>query len=250
MTTTYFITGANKGVGFATVQQLSANKDNKIIASVRSLSKAADLQELAKKNGNISIVILDVADSNSIDQLDAQLSKLTDKIDIFISNAGIADAYYKVVDAPKEAWVNHFNVNALGPVLIFQVVYKYLQKSEVKKAIFISTAAASFSGPFKLSTSAYGTSKAALNFAAYTLSFELEEEGFTIVAVHPGLVLTDMGQHGIQNLGGNDPERTKQLQSISITPEQSGEGIINVINAADKSYNGKFYNYDGTEGQY
>lgn len=89
MTTTYFITGANRGIGYELAKKISENKDNVVVATTRSWARAEQLKEL--KRSNLEIIQLDV--THSVDQLKAALGKLKilqeNGVDVFIQNAGI-----------------------------------------------------------------------------------------------------------------------------------------------------------------
>ena len=74
----------------------------------------------------------------------------------------------------------------------------------------------------------YRSSKTALNQVVKTLSVDLGPKGFTVIAVHPGWVQTDMG-------GPN----------ALIDTKTSVSGLIEVIQNLKGSDNGKFLNYDG-----
>lgn len=107
---------------------------------------------------------------------------------------------------------------------------------------------ASLSGFFPVSTGAYGQSKAALNHTALTLSVELKSEDFTVVAVHPGNVTSDMGIYGLGLIISNHPELDKFLEESKITTVQSAsDQINNVFYKLTQSDNGKFFSYDGSE---
>ncbi|ABN67415.1 Predicted short chain-type dehydrogenase [Scheffersomyces stipitis CBS 6054] len=241
---TYFVTGGNRGIGFELVKQ-AADAGHKVIATARDVAKATELQKLADSNKNVKIVTLDVADVKSIEALDAQLAAVTDGIDVAILNAGISDAYYKVVDAPRQVWIDHYLVNSLGPVLVFQKLYKYLQKRETKKVVFISTLVGSITDFIPVSVSAYGQSKAALNYSVKELSFELKPEGFVTIALSPGLVTSDMGSYGAKKLTESAPEAGAALASSAITAEESSAAILKIVDGLAEKDNGLFLNYTG-----
>lgn len=245
----YLITGGNRGIGFELVKELSKDENNLVIATVRDPSKNDEFKVFSESKKNVSALKLDFDKDSDIDNLGDQLGKLTNKVDVFISNAGISDAYHKVVEASKEVYFTHYRVNALAPVFIFQKVYPFLQKSDTKKAIFVSSAAASFLEFVPFPFSAYGLSKAALNFSVLQLSSELANEGFTIFAAHPGMVSSDMGKMGVEKLLQVLPDIKKYLGTslIVITPNESALGILKVIEASDSLYNGKLYYYDGSD---
>ncbi|KAK6454290.1 uncharacterized protein RJT20DRAFT_148256 [Scheffersomyces xylosifermentans] len=245
---TYFVSGATRGIGFQITKQfVLANPENVVVATARDPTGATALKELAASNKNLHIIQLDVTSDTSIESIDSQLSKITSSVDVFISNGAIADALGKVIDIPKKVWEDHYYTNTLGPVLVFQKLYKYLVKGTAKQAIFISTSASSITQFFPISVSAYGQSKAALNYTVKELSFEHGQEGFTVVAVHPGAVSTDMGNQAVKKMSEDDPELVKSLESLIITPEESGLKLKALFDGFQPKDNGLFYSYDGSE---
>ena len=65
---TVLVTGSNRGIGFALVKNYAANGWN-VIATCRSPSKAADLNQLSKQYNSISIEEMDVTDISEIQYL-------------------------------------------------------------------------------------------------------------------------------------------------------------------------------------
>lgn len=242
--TTYFVTGGNRGIGYEFVKQFSeADLSNVIITSVRDLSKATTLTELASKYRNILIITLDLNDSNSIEYLTSKIADITDGIDVFISNAAIADAYYKVVDAPKQVWLDHYVTNTLGPILVFQKVYPFMLKRQTRKVAFISSVVGSLTSFMDTSSSAYAQSKAALNFTMKALSIELSSENFIIIATSPGIVLTDMGSHWVTKFKEANPE--VDLTSYIVPVEDTVKKQIELFKNLSVEDNGAFLNFTG-----
>lgn len=59
---------------------------------------------------------------------------------------------------------NDFEVNAIGPMILFNAFSSLLQAAPSPKFIAISTAAACITEPIPFPVNSYGASKAALNF--------------------------------------------------------------------------------------
>ncbi|CCH43236.1 3-oxoacyl-[acyl-carrier-protein] reductase [Wickerhamomyces ciferrii] len=232
----YFISGANRGIGYEFAKQLSSIPSNTVIATARDPASATDLQELANSNPKVHIVKLDVSDESSFDQLDDQLKDIAaNGIDILISNAGVAQSYKTLLETPKEKFIHHYNVNALGPIFLVKALYKYLQKSQTKQIAFVSSLAGVINDFFPFSTSAYGQSKAALNYTVKEFSFELESEGFTVVALHPGTVSTDLLKTASAWYEENVPGFAEALSNYeTLTPEESAKRQIKIINNLSK----------------
>lgn len=247
--TTYFITGGNRGIGFNLLKILSASSENIVIASIRgstSLPKNKELKQLTEARDNIHIVQLDVAQEESINKLPEEIEKIPSftGIDIFIANSGIADSYYTVLEAPREVWIDHYRTNVLGPILTLQKIYPLLMLKKTRKVFFISSAAGSITSLLPVPISAYGQSKAALNYTMRELSVELKSEEFTVAAFHPGMVSTDMGQAAMKKFTG-EHDLSKVLKVI--TPEESASALVETFNKIVPENSGNFYNYDGSE---
>jgi len=256
MTTTYFITGANRGIGFELTKKISENKDNVVVATTRSFDRAGQLKDL--KRDNIEIIQLDVTDS--LDELKDSLSKLKvlqeNGVDVFIQNAGIyLDAGEGTATTPIEHFTDMFNGNTLSSIKVYQAIYPYWireHKGVTKKAVYISSLLGSMGG-FILPSFGYGLSKAALNFHAKHTAFEhsnsenpVLKESIT-VSLHPGLVTTDMGSAGAEKLRQNESFAGLDLDKIIISPPQSASDLVKIIDGLKLEDTGSFFNHDGSK---
>ena len=86
------ITGASSGIGFETVLDLTANKENNVIALARSADKLRRLHEIAKDlnfdGGQLYPAQFDIVYDNYTDSLIPFIKSKFDKVDILINNAG------------------------------------------------------------------------------------------------------------------------------------------------------------------
>lgn len=244
MTTTYLITGGNRGIGLEFVKVLSLRPNTKIITTSRS--DAPLLEDLAKERGNITLLKLAVDDVESVKKFGEDLGKIPDlKIDYYISNAGVAYAYTEVHETPRESYINHWTVNALGPIEVFKVVKPFMAAKNY--LVFISSAAGSIgsvgSMPIEINVSAYGSSKLALNFLIKQMS--VEQKSSVVISLNPGLVATEMGSFGVAQF-----EKKAENLGIEITPisiEESVQSQLKVIDNLTPEQTGKFLDCDGSE---
>jgi norsolorinic acid ketoreductase len=132
----------------------------------------------------------------------------------------------------------HLRVNTIGPVIIFQALFPLLLQRQTRKFVPISTGAASIGVQFPPPLTAYGSSKAALNYITKSIHKEHSEEGLIAFPIHPGMVDTDMGK-GAAHLFG--------LERLPMTPAESAEAVYNIVDTATAERSGKFMSYDGTE---
>lgn len=226
MSSTVFITGANRGIGLS-LTQLYINNGWRVHATTRDLSNSQELVNLSKNNPSLTLHELDVTNYQKVAELAQQLPV----IDLLINNAG----YY----GPKGAGFGHtdvrewrkvFEVNTIAPLKLVETFYPLLAQSPMKKIACISSKVGSMTENTSGGGYIYRSSKAALNSVAKSLSNDLKEQGFTVVALHPGWVQTAMG-------GPN----------ALIDSQTSAKGIAQVIEQSTPQNSGQFINFDGTE---
>ncbi len=221
---TVFITGANRGIGLALTKTL-LESGYCVHGTYRSASSARELLELASHESNLTTHELDVVDYLAAAQLVSTLPEL----DIVINNAGYyGPKGYGFGNTDVEEWRNVFEINTIAPLKLVEALYPKLINSPTKKIICLSSKVGSMTENTSGGGYIYRSSKAALNSVVKSLSNDLKPEGFTVLALHPGWVQTEMG-------GPN----------ALISPETSAKGLVNVIVNAQREQSGQFINFDG-----
>jgi len=219
--TTYFITGANRGLGLEFARQLSKRAETTIIGTAREPEKATELARLVH-----DVVPLDVGDPAS---LGALAERVKDRpIDVLINNAGVSSTAKSVSELELGELQRVFAVNAFGPLLVARALLPNLRAGKGKTVFNITSMLGSIGKNTGGSSYPYRGSKAALNMLTVCMANELEAEGFTCVVVHPGWVQTDMGG-----------------PSAPLTVEQSVAAMLKVLDGLKPGETGKFFNYDG-----
>ena len=225
---TYFITGCNRGLGLEFVRQLLA-RGQRVIATCRDIATSTDLTALTlKHSGQLSLVEMDVSDEASMREAVALLND--EAIDVFINNAGMygpRDANFGNVDGPAMAEV--LFTNAVAPVLLTQLLIDNVRKGIGKKLVFVSSKMGSIADNGRGGSYIYRSSKTALNSVVKSLALDLAPEGIATATLHPGWVRTDMG--GPNGL---------------IDAPESVSGMLNVIDGLSVANTGQFFNYDGS----
>lgn len=96
------------------------------------------------------------------------------KIDTVIANAGIANYYGSAEFTPISEVREHFEINAIGTLLLFQATWPLLKLSSNPVFMALSTAAASIGimESIPLPATAYGVSKIAVNYMVQKIHFE------------------------------------------------------------------------------
>lgn len=196
MQETIFITGADKGLGFSLVNRF-LERDFHVFAG--SLGSGEALKNLATEvPGRLEIVPQNVADSGSIRASAEAVAARTDHLDILINNAGINSedtkrSSIREVNLGSGDLEAIMSVNAFGPLRVTQAFLPLLEKGARKRIVNISSEAGSIADCGREGWYAYCMSKAALNMQSMILQRSLKPQGFKVLAVHPGWVITTMG---------------------------------------------------------
>ncbi|KAJ7626956.1 hypothetical protein FB45DRAFT_795196 [Roridomyces roridus] len=232
--TVYLITGANRGIGYGLAKTIAARPNTIVFAGARDPT-AQSLTDLAATHPNVHPVKLIAADKESNDAAIAEIQKTAGQLDVVIANAGIANHFGPVGTTPVSQFKDHWEVNTLGVIVLFQSAQELLLASPTGAPIFalISTGAASMGQFYNAAMSAYGSSKAAANFIVKAL--DAENPKLVSLAIHPGWVATDMGNGGAKAFG---------MEQAPVTVEDSINGVLSRIDGATKEKSsGKFFNF-------
>ncbi|KZO92375.1 NAD(P)-binding protein [Calocera viscosa TUFC12733] len=237
----YLVSGASRGIGLALVAQLAIRQNTIVFAGARNPSAAKDLLGLQLEHPDkVYIVKLTSADKAENEAAIAKVKEIAGRLDVVIANAGLSGIYSLATEVSLEAMRNLFEVNVLGPLVLFQASYALLKASTEHPKFFTITselASVQFGPGLPWPTTAYGTSKAAANWL--TLKLHYEYPGLIAFPIHPGVVKTDMTAHA---------EAFEPLFAAipKITPEESAKGILNVVVTATRDEEGpKFMTWDG-----
>ena len=233
MSGTVLITGCSRGIGFGLVKEY-VKRDWKVIATCRNPQGASDLTEFLAENGQTPPIPLDVSSESSIKDCKEAVTKLTNKLNVLINNAGISNKNHPD-DWATQTDVKEFDhilqTNVTSVLTMTQTFLPLLKETEVGRVINISSGLGSMGASPRYSTTSYQCSKAALNML--TKCFADEVKNVVFVAMHPGWVQTDMG--------------SSKNRKAPVTVADSAKGIFEVAHSVGKDKSGIFIGFDGKE---
>jgi NAD(P)-dependent dehydrogenase (short-subunit alcohol dehydrogenase family) len=178
--TVALVTGANRGIGAALVQELLEQGAAKIYATAR---QQADLAQIAGKSDRIVPIQLDITDSRQL----ATVAREATDVQILFNNAGVLD-FGSVLDAPTEAFNRNFEVNFFG-VLNATRAFAPTLTNHHGAVVNILTLVALASMP---GLGVYNASKAAAWSLTQSLRADFAKRDVRVFSVFPGAVDTDM----------------------------------------------------------
>lgn len=187
------ITGATRGLGRALAETL-AQRGHRVFATGRDLDV---LQELARtlngSAGSVEPIEMDVASNDSVTQAAKKIMGLVDRLDCLVNNAGvILEGGHGFADLPPDTLADTININATGAFRTMQAFAELLAKSSNARIVNVSSGMGVMEG-MGSGTTAYRTSKAAMNVLSLQAHYALSPRGIRVMSVCPGWVRTDMG---------------------------------------------------------
>ncbi|KAM3415411.1 hypothetical protein BST61_g8937 [Cercospora zeina] len=228
--------GRREGIGAACVEAYQAKPDNTIIA--------VDRQRVENASQNVQAIEVDVRNERSVQSL---AHRMKDRpLDLVIHSAGVrglvpameisapgnvaACETRSVMDA--ETLTRTFHVNTLGTFLLLRALLPNLRRTEGNVVVMSSRMGSICNNelPNREAGSAYAyrASKAAQNMIVRSLA--VDEPEITFVLCHPGRV---------------ESKLVKWREEDAISPRESVEGLLPMIQHWTKQDSGRFYDRSG-----
>ena len=181
---TAIITGGAQGFGLAMTERFLSSGAKVIIWDI---DKNVVEKSIAKLNRpNLSSSIIDVT---NFDQVSNEIEKITqsNKIDIFVNNAGIAGKNTTVWDYPVEEWKKVLELDLNAVFYCCKAITPHMVKNNYGRIVNIASIAGKEGNP---NASAYSTAKAGVIGLTKSLGKELANKNIAVNAVTPAAAKT------------------------------------------------------------
>jgi len=215
MIRTWLITGISRGFGAALARKVLLTGDH-VVGTTRDGSLPDGLSP-----NRLTVIALDVAEPNRIDDALATALKPTGRIDVLVNNAGYG--LLGPVEAAAEADIRQvFAVNFFGPAFLIQKVLPIMRRQRAGHVVNITSIAGVVPAP---GSGFYAAAKAALEGLSQALAQEVEPLGIQVTAVAPGAFRTEFLSENSIHKGSQGP------QDYAAT---SGAALENLMNRAGR----------------
>ena len=206
------ITGADQGLGYSAVQQLSATNTYRILLGSRDVSKAekaietlTDDESIKAKRANVEPIQIDMSSDESISAAAKKFEEKYGYLDILTFNAGISWAKGIL----REQYKQVYDTNVFGAAVTVDTFLPLLRKSTVRGGRRIVFTSADLSS---LQNSTYERGPVQRrqfpNLSLDQDSFEHDPRALCKIAGWGGLC----GQRGQSRLLCNEPQREEWTQ--------------------------------------
>jgi len=204
---TAFITGGNIGIGRAVSLALARCGADIALTYYSHQQEAEETVEAVKKLGrSASMFQLDATNGEQVKEVVSQVAEVFGgHIDILMNNAGHLVGRYTIAEMSDEHWFKTINVNLTSTFFCTRAVLPFMNTGWGRIINMSSLAARNGGGN---GATAYAASKGAIIAFTRGLCKEVADQGITVNAVAPGLILetpfhetfnTDAGIQGAIN---------------------------------------------------
>jgi NAD(P)-dependent dehydrogenase (short-subunit alcohol dehydrogenase family) len=203
------VTGASRGLGAAVARRLAAEGAH-VVALARTQGALAELDDAIRAAGHEppTLVQLDLAEHDAIDQMGAALYQRFGRLDILVGNAAVLGSLSPAGHFTKEAWAEVMAVNLTANWRLIRCFDLLLRRSDAGRAVFVTCAQGRAHTPY---WGAYAASKAALETLVRTWAAEVAEiAALRVNLVDPGVMRTRLRAFAFP---GEDPAQHPEPQT-------------------------------------
>ena len=229
------VTGSSSGIGYETALAL-ARDGYHTFASMRNTSKAKELRKIAdKENILISVIELDVDKEDSIVDAIKKVMSDANRIDVLVNNAGYGQ-FGCTEDVSIEDFRKQFETNFFSVVRIIQEVAPIMRNQGSGIIVNISSVAGRIGLP---GSTAYISSKFALEGLGECLRYELGMFGIKTTLIEPGVIKTNFFDSMKTSDSKTDPKYKqltdkmlaglKMMVELGTAPSQVADVVIKAI---------------------
>ena len=190
------VTGGGRGIGRAIALAL-AEAGAALAILGRDMARLGAVRgELVARGGAALAFACDVADSQAVGRVFADIRSQLGPVGILVNNAGVT-ASVKFTEIDDATWDRIMRVNVTGPFYCCRAAVPDMLEHKWGRIINIASYAALSGIAY---SSAYSASKHALLGLTRSLALELARSNITANAICPGWVETDMVHEAVANI--------------------------------------------------
>jgi NAD(P)-dependent dehydrogenase (short-subunit alcohol dehydrogenase family) len=180
------ITGTSSGIGLATAVSL-ARRGHKVIATMRNLEGAAELQKIiSTEQLPITVVDLDVNDDASVERSIGRALAENGRIDVLVNNAGLGLGG-SVEELPLDVFREVMETNYFGALRCIKAVLPSMRERRHGCIVNVTSIAGRIALPPQ---AAYAASKWAFEALSECLAQEMRAFNVRVAIVEPGVIAT------------------------------------------------------------
>lgn len=219
---TAIVTGASKGVGYATVKLLSEN-GYKVIAVSRNLSEVSKLE-----SDSVETYQLDITQPKEIVQFFEKYKDIS--LDLLVNNAGGGSGPTSIINETMDNFRIAYDINVSGPMYLSQLFVPCLQRSESPTIIFITSLSGKI--PFRGGGN-YTNAKRGMMALVDTMRMEFPQYGIKVTEICPGTIDTQVEK---KDNALTAEDMAEAIRWVSSLPKHFNVNHLEVSNIFNSKY--------------
>ena len=177
------ITGAGRGIGRAIAVRY-AQEGAKLILVSKTQGALEETDDLVRQaGGSATLLPLDLADHEKIDQMAAAIAARFGHIDILVGNAALLGTLGPLSHHDPRLWEDVFKVNVTANWRLIRTLDPLLRRSDAGRVIFVTSGVARIGRAY---WAPYSVTKAALEALAMTYANETRDSAIRVNVIDPG----------------------------------------------------------------
>ena len=221
------VTGADRGIGKATVDRLLSEGARVVAADLGPTGFAE-----RDGDGRIAVVFADVSVRAEAERIVAAAIERFGRLDILVNNAGIMDRFLTVQELTDELWNKVLAVNLSGPMYLARAAMPHLISS---KGVIVNVS--SVGGLFGARAgAAYVASKHGLIGLTKNIATTYAREGVRAVAVAPGGVNTGISIGGDPSVRGFEELKKTLATNVRMAEPCEIASVIAFLASSEASF--------------
>jgi len=213
--TTAYITGGSKGIGFGIARAI-LEEGGKVAITSRSQERADEAaKQLLKETGNDQVLAFG-ADVKDLDAQNEIIIKINDQwgaVSLVVANAGVGH-FGSIEELTVDQWNQTIDTNLTG---VFNTIKASVDALKESKGYFITISSLAGTNFFPKG-SAYNASKFGLTGFTQAVMLDLRQYGIRVSTIMPGSVATYFNDH-----------TPSEADAWKIQIEDIGEMVVNLV---------------------
>ena len=196
MKKTAIVTGASRGIGFATAKQLCLDGYNMVMVATGPKEKNAEAVTVLETLGTgVHYVQANIADHDDRLRIVEEAVNAFGRIDVLVNNAGVAPKERAdLLTMTEESFDRVLNTNTKGNMFLTQAVAKQMIRQEAvngRRGVIVNISSCS-AVVSSTNRGEYCVSKAGVSMLTTLYADRLAPEGILVHEIRPGVIDTDM----------------------------------------------------------
>ena len=246
------VTGAASGIGAACARTLAREGAKVVLTDINDAGGAEQVAAIKKAGGEAVYLNHDVTSEERWVQIVAEIEKTFGRLDVMVSNAGIAVGAASITQMSLADWRKQTAINLDGVFLSVKHCIPLMKKSGGGSIVMMSSIAGLRGSPI---LAGYCATKGGVRLFAKSIAMECAQnnDNIRVNSVHPGIIDTPIWSSIYREppAGGGNISRAEEISKATVPvgyagdPQDIANGVLFLASDASRYITGTELVIDG-----